>query len=169
MIFIVAVKDGIEMSDMENILVLGKGVLSFVKKPDNAVVETKNAEENTIVIHTGSSDSLVEPMTDPAKLACKKCGGQHNYDNCPVVKKEREKQLERERQDLIEKARRKVVNLEWKGYHDSLNAGFDVHLECGHSFWRPTNILACDSIAKDLKEKGAICQDCFSELSKNNA
>lgn len=61
----------------------------------------------------------------------------------------------RSQQPLV---RLRVTNLEWDGDHDALAAGFRVTLECGHTFWRPTNILCMRGIAKSLKEYGAACK-----------
>ena len=52
----------------------------------------------------------------------------------------------------------KVLKLEWDGDHYALSAGFRVTLECGHTFWRPTNILCMGGTAKSLKETGAVCK-----------
>lgn len=52
----------------------------------------------------------------------------------------------------------KVTELKWDGNHDALNAGFHVTLECGHTFWRPTNILAARGIRASLTERGAACR-----------
>jgi hypothetical protein len=51
-----------------------------------------------------------------------------------------------------------VTNLRWGGNHDTLQAGFAVRLKCGHSFWRPTNILCATGVAKSLKTRGAVCR-----------
>lgn len=51
----------------------------------------------------------------------------------------------------------KVIHLEWDGDHDAFASGFRVTLECGHTFWRPTNIIACRGIEKSLKTNGAYC------------
>ena len=56
--------------------------------------------------------------------------------------------------------KRKVAALEWTGDHDALQSGYIVTLECGHSFFRPTNILTCRSIGRKLEEDGAFCKEC---------
>ncbi len=61
--------------------------------------------------------------------------------------------------------KRAVTKLEWAGDHDALAAGFRVTLECGHTFFRPTNILACQAIGDSLKNKGAYCKHCASKKS----
>jgi hypothetical protein len=66
--------------------------------------------------------------------------------------------------------RKKAISLRWDGNHDALNAGFHVELECGHTFWRPTNILASRGIRTSLEANGAACPQCgISDLIKSKA
>lgn len=53
----------------------------------------------------------------------------------------------------------KVTELKWDGNQDALNAGFHVTLECGHHYWRPTNILAARGIRMSLERDGAACRE----------
>jgi hypothetical protein len=55
--------------------------------------------------------------------------------------------------------RMKVTELKWDGDHDALNAGFHVTLECGHKYWRPTNILAARGTRMFLESDGAVCRE----------
>ena len=59
--------------------------------------------------------------------------------------------------------KRVITKLKWVGDHDALAAGFKVTLECGHTFFRPTNVVACDAIGKKLVGSEVFCKQCHPQ------
>jgi len=63
--------------------------------------------------------------------------------------------------------RMRVVALNWEGDHDALAAGFRVTLECGCSYWRPTNILVARGTRRSLEADGAVCRNGCTKVDGN--